>query len=1084
MMTKTILLKFCFLVAQQMCTTMARKMTSESIVNNGGQTCVETMDLLRLKDHQDAAKKLATQHVVAFHAQFDALRVEFQATCGLLQNQKWGGDDQGALLCDLCGDAFSLARITEARLEDQSALASITTAKRFPNVGNQRQSTPRLGGTSLAVSTPKSHFDVSSCDASLRMKKISLHQMQALLDPDEVPTTLPPHCSIDYRIHLLPDTKPVNEHQFYVKRSKCVFGAETLGYLGHTISGDGVRMDPNKIKAVWEWPNPTTQRQVRGFLGLAGYYRHFIKVYATMAAPLTDLVRKDGFEWGVQEAPAFEELIQRLSTTPVEYKSGISNQATDALSRMYEDEETVSASCMALSQPVVGILANLNEENASLEELRNLHHQLDMRAAPIRDLHDTPCVGHEGVKKMLEGFSTLFYWTGMRKSMDEYVKQCLVCQQTKYSMQAMDGYLQPLPTPYDVWEDVSMDFITGLPVSKGLLVILVVVDRFSKLPLSLIPYLAGSSKVAVVEELLVERDGLMWRLKQNLVEARNKMEVKANRNGEEAITELPKEFQEGQSLEKPMAICDSRLVVHNGSLVQQVLVQWDGRSPEEATWEWMSDFKDTYPSYNLKDKLEILTLFSSVPLVWFKMANTLDEELANSLSNEEVSIMATSTGCAPGSLPFTYLGLPIGSNMNLISNWQPLIDRFQSRLSSWKANMLSIGGRLTLIKAVLGSLGIYYLSIFKAPELILKALERYRATFFWGGSHDNKKIAWIKWSNVLSSFDKGGLNIGSLKAFNLALLQKWRWRMHSCPNAFWVKIIKALHGKEGGFDVQGCNFNSTWSRIIGSSNYLYSIGIIPFNSLCFRIWPRTNIGVRNKAYLRDLLTEISLIDINVDEDSCVWSIAKDDIFTVAETRRIIDYMLLPSLIPPTSWYKVLPRKVNIFLWRLYLDRLPHRLNLSSYGLDIQSISCPMCNGNVESSSHILFECDIASEVWRMVRNWCDIPLPSFSSHDQMRSWLCSWQVSKEKNYHVTVIFASLCWWLWRYRNNVSFCSHPMKKSDLFDNIRSSSYNLLSHRGCLTIGELEVGELEVGELVEVLFGDLVGELLGELVGELV
>ncbi|GJU14888.1 RNA-directed DNA polymerase, eukaryota, reverse transcriptase zinc-binding domain protein [Tanacetum coccineum] len=456
------------------------------------------------------------------------------------------------------------------------------------------------------------------------------------------------------------------------------------------------------------------------------------------------------------------------------------------------------------------------------------------------------------------------------------------------------------------------------------------------------------------------------------------------------------------------------------------------------------------------------------------------------VSNEEVSIMATSTGCAPGSLPFTYLGLPIGSNMNLISNWQPLIDRFQSRLSSWKANMLSIGGRLTLIKAVLGSLG--------------------------------------------------GLNIGSLKAFNLALLQKWRWRMHSCPNAFWVKIIKALHGKEGGFDVQGCNFNGTWSRIIGSSNYLHSKGIIPLNSLHFRMgcgtrirfwkdiwigdsplhirynrlyrldqdkdcliidriengqwkwnWSRTNIGVRNMAYLRDLLTEISLIDINVDEDSCVWSIAKDDIFTVGETRRIIDSMLLPSLVPPTSWYKVLPRKVNIFLWRLYLDRLPHRLNLSSRGMDIQSISCPMCNGNVESSSHIFFECDIASEVWRMVRNWCDIPLPSFSSHDQMRSWLCSWQVSKEKNHRVTVIFASLCWWLWRYRNNVTFCAHPMRKSDLFDNIRSSSYNWLSHRGRLTsnwFGELEVGELEVGELVGVLFGDLVGELLGELVGELV
>ena len=52
-----------------------------------------------------------------------------------------------------------------------------------------------------------------------------------------------------------------------------------------------------------------------------------------------------------------------------------------------------------------------------------------------------------------------------------------------------------------------------------------------------------------------------------------------------------------------MAICDSRVVLRNGNFDKQVLVQWDGRSPEEATWEWMTDFKDTYPSYNLEDKV-------------------------------------------------------------------------------------------------------------------------------------------------------------------------------------------------------------------------------------------------------------------------------------------------------------------------------------------------------------------------------------------------------------------------------------------------------------------------------------------------
>lgn len=62
----------------------------------------------------------------------------------------------------------------------------------------------------------------------------------------------------------------------------------------------------------------------------------------------------------------------------------------------------------------------------------------------------------------------------------EFVGKCLVCQHTKYSRQAEGGLLQPLPTVGAVWEEASMDFITGLPMSKGMTVILVVVDRLSK----------------------------------------------------------------------------------------------------------------------------------------------------------------------------------------------------------------------------------------------------------------------------------------------------------------------------------------------------------------------------------------------------------------------------------------------------------------------------------------------------------------------------------------------------------------------------------------------------------------------------
>jgi len=81
-----------------------------------------------------------------------------------------------------------------------------------------------------------------------------------------------------------------------VKLSKYSFGTTLINYLGHTITIGGVHMDKDKVQVVLEWPQPKNIKQLSGFLGLNGYYRRFIKGYASLAAPLTDLLRKEAFK--------------------------------------------------------------------------------------------------------------------------------------------------------------------------------------------------------------------------------------------------------------------------------------------------------------------------------------------------------------------------------------------------------------------------------------------------------------------------------------------------------------------------------------------------------------------------------------------------------------------------------------------------------------------------------------------------------------------------------------------------------------------------------------------------------------------
>ncbi|GJX24653.1 RNA-directed DNA polymerase, eukaryota [Tanacetum coccineum] len=151
---------------------------------------------------------------------------------------------------------------------------------------------------------------------------------------------------------------------------------------------------------------------------------------------------------------------------------------------------------------------------------------------------------------------------------------------------------------------------------------------------------------------------------------------------------------------------------------------------------------------------------------------------------------ASKLGCLVLKTPFTYLGTKVGGNMSRKQAWKEVVDKVLSRLSRWKMKLLSIGGRLTLLKSVLGSMPIFHMSIFKVPSSILKSLESIRSRFFNGQDPKSNKASWVKW--------------------NKAVL------ISNC--SLWTKVIKAIYGEDGNLnkDVSG-GVRTCWTSKVSRS---------------------------------------------------------------------------------------------------------------------------------------------------------------------------------------------------------------------------------------------------------------------------
>ncbi|GJU54666.1 RNA-directed DNA polymerase, eukaryota [Tanacetum coccineum] len=387
-----------------------------------------------------------------------------------------------------------------------------------------------------------------------------------------------------------------------------------------------------------------------------------------------------------------------------------------------------------------------------------------------------------------------------------------------------------------------------------------------------------------------------------------------------------------------------------------------------------------------------------------------------------ISNAAAFLGCAVLKPLFKYLGVTIGGNMSMINAWEDSVGKIKARLSKWKLKTLSIRGRLTLFKSVLGSTPIYSMSLYKVPKAVLNAMESLRQNSFNGMHGDERKISWVQWAKVLASKRHAmyGSNIQNHSP------------LHS---SIWNMIIKEVNALK----LQGVDLLAHCKLRVGSGTRtkFWSDFWIGDSLLCL-LFPRLYALENNKEcsvaekmqgsfrrsvrggvesqQLEQLQVLIESVMLSSADDRWVWDLNGEGIFHVKDARQFMDDFFLPKTSVATRWIKSVPIKINVFTWKLHLDRLPTRVNLVRRGVQVSSILCPICDEEQEDISHLFFLCEVARDVSRRICHWWNVSWSPVGSYMDWLTWFNSIRLGSNLKGLLEGVFYVAWWSLWSFRN--------------------------------------------------------------------
>lgn len=334
-----------------------------------------------------------------------------------------------------------------------------------------------------------------------------------------------------------------------------------------------------------------------------------------------------------------------------------------------------------------------------------------------------------------------------------------------------------------------------------------------------------------------------------------------------------------------------------------------------------------------------------------------------------------------------------------------LLERVIQRLKGWTEKHLSLGAKEILVKAVIQSIPVYAMAVFKIPKKLCKEINDAMSAFWWGDSDDQKRMHWFAWWRMCIPKKLGGMGFRDLYSFNLAMLAKQSWRILNNPNSLCSQVLRSKYFPDGNFlkaePKRGSSF--TWQSILAGlqtfrRGHIWRVG----TGTKINIWEdhwvpnshnrkiqtrRGNIllrtvdelinpdtGVWDEEMIKDVFFPVDVENILriplsdfLTEDFVAWNMTRTSLFSVrsayytkwdhqfgARVRR--EDGQGSSTVNPVwdiVWKLKIPSKIKIFIWKALHGTVACYGVLASRHIPVSG-KCPICSLGLEDIQHLLF----------------------------------------------------------------------------------------------------------------------------------